>query len=248
MVTMGIKTTSNLYPCLFAVFIFKIYLYIYFVVFFPQHRMLHPFNPCLNEQPHQENLIKTPPTEGHSKLTRSTSEETTCKDNDRPLEATKVDVSGAAGSDKLSHLPKTNLRCPRSCTPQGITGIVGPPSAPQSASQLGRRAPAVTAQDSDAPTSARPRMLQSPRIHKQLSLPESDSRATLGFTSLKSGHSFGPLAHQTKQLPPPTRGLPCFNAKPRGEAPKLCQTSLLQPLRTSEPPWGSHWELKEVSF
>ncbi|XP_014913947.1 serine-rich coiled-coil domain-containing protein 2 isoform X1 [Poecilia latipinna] len=203
----------------------------------PSHppRTLQPFNPYLNEQPHQERLIKTPPTEGHSKLTRSRSEEATCKDNDRPLEATKVDGSGAGGSDKLSHLPRTNLRRPRSCAPRGITGTDGPASAPPSASQLGQRAPTVPAQNSDAPRSARPRTLQPPRIHKPMSSPASNSVGAGGSASLKPGRSSGPPAHQTKQLPPPTRGLPCFNAEPRGQAPKLCQTSLLQPLRTSEP-------------
>ncbi|XP_012719482.2 serine-rich coiled-coil domain-containing protein 2 isoform X1 [Fundulus heteroclitus] len=201
-------------------------------------RMLQPFNPYLNEQPHQERLIKTPPTEGHSELTWSRSEEATCIDNDRPLEAAKVDVSGAAGSDKLSHLPRTNLRSLRSRAPQGISGRDGRASAPQSASQFGRRAPAVTAQNSDAPRlarSARPRMLQSPRIHKLMSLPASDSGGAGGFASLESGRFSGPPASQTKQLPPPTRGLPCFNAEPQVQAPKLCQTSLLRPLRTSEP-------------
>uniref|UniRef100_A0A3Q2D5U8 Coiled-coil serine-rich protein 2a n=1 Tax=Cyprinodon variegatus TaxID=28743 RepID=A0A3Q2D5U8_CYPVA len=152
----------------------------------PSHppRTLQPFNPNLNEQPDQERLIKIPPTEGHSKLTWNRSEEATCIDNDRPLEATKVDMSGAAGSDKLSHLPRTNLRSLRSGALQGITGIDGRASAPQSSSQLGRRAPAVTAQNSDAPRSARsarPRMLQSPRINKQMSLPACNSGGAFGF-------------------------------------------------------------------
>lgn len=150
---------------------------------------------------------------------------------------------GAAGSDELSHLPSTNLHGPGSCTPQGIAARDGPASAAQSAAQPGWRAPAVTMCNSITPRSVcstGSRMLQPPCLHKRASLRASKPGGTAGFASLRPGCSSGPPANQTKQLPPPSRGLPCFNTGPQLHIPKLCRASLLQPLRASEPkrdPW-----------
>lgn len=149
-----------------------------------------------------------------------------------------ADVSGPAGPDKLTHLPSTNLHCPGSWAPQGITARDSPASAAQSAAQRERRAPTVMLQNSVTPRPAGstcPRMLQPPRLRKRVSLPALKPGGTGGFASLKPGCSLGPLANQTKQLPPPSRGLPCFNTGPQVQAPSLCRTSLLQPRRASEP-------------
>lgn len=159
-------------------------------------------------------------------------------DADRPLEDLMADVSGPANPDKLSHLLSTHLRRPGSGAPQGVTAGDSPASAAQSAAQHERRAPAAIPQSSVTPKSAgstSPRMLQPPRLHKRVSLPSLKPGGTGGFASLKPGCSLGPLVNRTKQLPPPSRGLPCFNAGPQVQAPSLCRTSLLQPRRASEP-------------
>lgn len=147
-----------------------------------------------------------------------------------------ADVSAPADPDELSHLLSTHLHRPGFGAPQGVTARDGPASAAQSAAQHDRRAPAVIPQSSVTPkcaASTSPRMLQPPRLHKRVSLPALKPGGTGGFASPKPGCSFGPLANRTKQLPPPSRGLPCFNAGP--QAPSLCRTSLLQPRRAAEP-------------
>ncbi|TKS85792.1 Serine-rich coiled-coil domain-containing protein 2 [Collichthys lucidus] len=179
------------------------------------HQILQPFNPCLSEHPRQGRIAKTPPTEGRSDLSRSRPEEGTQKDADSPLEDLMADASGSANPDELSHLLSTHhLHRPGS----EAYARDSPASAAQSAGQHGWKAPAATLQNPVPPRSAGsacPRMLQPPRLHKHVSLPALKPGATGGFVSPKSGCSLGTLANRTKQLPPPTRGLPCFNASPQ---------------------------------
>ncbi|XP_071336334.1 serine-rich coiled-coil domain-containing protein 2 isoform X2 [Trachinotus anak] len=206
----------------------------------PSHapQILQPFNPCLNEHLHQGRTVKTPPTEGHSDLTRSTTDEGTHVDADRPLEGLMADVSSPAEPDKLSHLLSTHLHCLGSGAPQGVKARDSPASAAQSAVQHEWSAPAVMLQNSVTPRSAGsswPRMLQPPRLQKRVSLPALKSAGTSGFASLRLGSSLGPLTNRAKQLPPPSRGLPCFNAGPQVQALSLRHTSLLQPGRSSDP-------------
>lgn len=147
-----------------------------------------------------------------------------------------ADTSGPASPDKPSHPPSSNLHCLDSGAPQGITAREGPASAAQSAAQHEQRA--QTLHDSITPGSAGatcPRMLQPPRLLKRVSLPALKPGGTGGFASLKPGCFSGPVANQSKQLPPPSRGLPCFNTGPQVQSPSLCRTSLLQPRRISQP-------------
>ncbi|TMS04566.1 Serine-rich coiled-coil domain-containing protein 2 [Larimichthys crocea] len=190
------------------------------------HQILQPFNPCLSEHLRQGRIVKTPPTEGRSDLLRSRPEEGTRIDADSPLEDLMADASGPANPDELSHLLSTHhLHRPGS----EANARDSPASAAQSAGQHGWKAPAVTLQNSVTPRSAGsacPRMLQPPRLHKHVSLPALKPGGTGGFVSLKSGCSLGTLANRTKQLPPPTRGLPCFNASPQVQPRSLCRTSV----------------------
>ncbi|KAK2824466.1 hypothetical protein Q5P01_021641 [Channa striata] len=143
----------------------------------------------------------------------------------------KTKVSGPTDPDELSDLLSTHLHCPSSVAPQGVTGRDSLASAARSAVQREWRGPAVVPQNSVAPRSAGstcPRMLQQPRLHKRVTLPALKSGGTGGFASPKPGCPLGPLANRTRQLPPPSRGLPCFNAGPQVQAPSLCHTSLLQ--------------------
>ncbi|XP_067372615.1 serine-rich coiled-coil domain-containing protein 2 isoform X1 [Channa argus] len=194
-------------------------------------QILQPFNLCLNEHPHQGRLVKTPLIEGHSDLRRSRSEEGTHINADHFVERFMADVSGPTDPDELSDLLSTHLHCPASEAPKGVTGRDRLASAAQSAVQREWRGPAALLPNSNAPRSAGstcPRMLQQPRLHKRVSLPALMSGGTGGFASLKPGSPLGALANRTKQLPPPSRGLPCFNAEPQVQAPSLCHTSLLQ--------------------
>ncbi|XP_047459418.1 serine-rich coiled-coil domain-containing protein 2 isoform X2 [Mugil cephalus] len=202
-------------------------------------QILQPFNPCLNEHLSRAKPVKTPPTAGHSDSTATALEEAHHIDADGRFEAPMADVCGPAGPDKLSHLPATNMHRLGSWAPQGITARDSPVSAAQPATQHERRTPAVTLQNSVTPRSAAstcPRMLQRPRLHKRVSLPSLKPGGTGGFASPKAGCPAGPdPADQTKQLPPPSRGLPCFNAGPQVRAPGPCRTPPLQPHRTSQP-------------
>ncbi|KAI9535578.1 hypothetical protein NQZ68_003132 [Dissostichus eleginoides] len=210
-------------------------------------QILQPFNPFLNEYLHQGRQVKTPPTEGHSDFTRSRSEEEgTHNDACRPDDL-MADVSGPADPDGLPRLLRTHLR---PAAPQGVAARDSAASEAQSAAQRGGGAPTVISQSSVTPKSAgssSPRMLQPPRLHKRVSLPALKPGGIGSFASLKPGCSLGPLANRTKQLPPPSRGLPCFNAGPQVQSLSLCRTSLLQPRRASEPfsdPRGFHSSLE----
>lgn len=207
------------------------YLYLIYLSFFLQPQILQPINPCLNEHPPQGRLVKSPPIEGRSDHTRWGSKQGTHIDADSSVKCLMADVSGPVDPDELSHL-STHLHHPGSAAPQGVTAR----DSPASAAQHERRAPAVTLQNSVPPRSVGsncPRMLQQPRLHKRVSLPALRSGCTGGLASMKPGCFFGPLANQPKQLPPPSRGLPCFNAGPQVQAPSICHTSLLQPHRAS---------------
>lgn len=159
-----------------------------------------------------------------------------------------ADVSEPADPDGLPRLLRTHLR---PAAPQGFAARDSAASEAQSAAQRGGGAPAVISQSSVTQKSAgssSPRMLQPPRLHKRVSLPALKPGGTGSFASLKPGCSLGPLANRTKQLPPPSRGLPCFNAGLQVQSLSLCRTSLLQPRRASEPfsyPRGSHSSLEE---
>ncbi|XP_076142030.1 serine-rich coiled-coil domain-containing protein 2 isoform X2 [Alosa pseudoharengus] len=79
-----------------------------------------------------------------------------------------------------------------------------------------------------------PRVLQPPRVHKRVSIPVltqgDSSRASsdcVAKPSLKPG--FAANSRQLKQLPPPSRGLPCFNSGPPGGGPSLATMLLGQP-------------------
>ncbi|KAK2921721.1 hypothetical protein Q8A73_001206 [Channa argus] len=134
----------------------------------------------------------------------------------------RLNVSGPTDPDELSDLLSTHLHCPASEAPKGVTGRDRLASAAQSAVQREWRGPAALLPNSNAPRSAGstcPRMLQQPRLHKRVSLPALMSGGTGGFASLKPGSPLGALANRTKQLPPPSRGLPCFNAEPQNFSP-----------------------------
>ncbi|KAM3863103.1 serine-rich coiled-coil domain-containing protein 2 [Diretmus argenteus] len=209
-------------------------------------QILQPSNPCLNEHLHKGRLVKTPPTEGHSNPTRRSSRDGGAhKDADPPPRGLMTDESAPTGPlgkgpDKLSCFLSTHLHRPGSRPPQGGTARDSPVTAAKSGTELEQRAPAELLQDSEATRSvgsAYPRMLQPPRFHKRVSVPSLTPGGTSGSACLKMGASLGLLANLwTKQLPPPSRGLPCFNAGPQVQVPGLGCSSLPQPC-TALGPW-----------
>lgn len=190
-----------------------------------QPQILQRFKPFLSEHLHQGKPVKTPPTEGRNDLITSRPEEQTLFCADSSVEDLMADVSRPANPNKPSPLISTHLHCPGVWALQGVNARDSPTSAP-----------ALIPQNSVTPRSAAsscPRMLQPLRLHKDLSLPALKPGGTGGFSSLKLRSSFGP---QTNQLPPPSRGLPSFNAGHQVQLRSLGRTSQLQPRRTSRPP------------
>ncbi|XP_068597519.1 serine-rich coiled-coil domain-containing protein 2 [Brachionichthys hirsutus] len=203
---------------------------------FPTPQILQPFNPGLSKHFHKGSPVKSSSTEGRSDSTRSLLEEETQIDTDCLLEELMLDVSSPADPNDASHL-LSQLQHQSSGTPRRANGGRSPASAALLAAQPEWRAPAEVFQDSITPgsaASAGPCMLQPPRPHEFVSLPALKAGGAGGFASPKPGCSSGPLANRTKQLPPPSRGLPCFNAGPQVQPQNPCLTSLLQPRRASE--------------
>ncbi|KAG7501185.1 hypothetical protein JOB18_042524 [Solea senegalensis] len=201
-------------------------------------QVLQPYSPCPSEHLHQGRIIKIPPTEGHSDVTRTRSEERTCANADHPLEGLISDMTAPAYTTKRSNRLSYHSHFPGSRAPQEVTARDSPAPVAWSAAQHEGREPAVMLQNSVSPRSAGsscPRLLQPPRLHKHVSLPALKPGFTGNFASPKLGSSSGPFPNHTKQLPPPFRGLPCFNSGPQVQPPSLRRTSLLQPHRASDP-------------
>lgn len=206
-----------------------------YVFFFLQPQILQPFNPSLNEHPHLGRLVKTPLIVGHNDLRRSRSEQGTRIDAGRCVGHLMADGSGPTNPNELSRCLSSHLHRPACAAPRGLTAKDSPTSAAQSAVQHERRGPAAMLHSSVSPRPAGPtcpRMLQQ-ALPKRVSLPALRSGGAGGVPSLTPGCSSGPLANRTKQLPPPSRGLPCFNAGPQVQASSLCHTSLLGPRRAA---------------
>ncbi|XP_056148093.1 LOW QUALITY PROTEIN: serine-rich coiled-coil domain-containing protein 2 [Lampris incognitus] len=210
-------------------------------------RILQPFNPCLNEHFQQERLVKTPLTEGHSDPKRRGSRDRGPHINTAtPSGALATDVSGAAGtlapdSEKLSLLLGAHLHVLDhlgSSIPQEAIARDRWTSAVQSGVDLGQTTD-ETLPNSGAPSSdvlMHPRVLQPPRLHKRVSVPALLPGRASGSTPLKAGCFSGCLGNpRAKQLPPPSRGLPCFNSGPQAQLPGLGRVSLPQARTAMEP-------------
>ncbi|XP_029377139.1 serine-rich coiled-coil domain-containing protein 2 isoform X2 [Echeneis naucrates] len=203
----------------------------------PSHapQILQPFNPCPNEHLHQGRVVKRLPTADHSDLMKSRADKGTHTGVDHPVDALMAEVPSPVDPNTLSHLLNTQLQCLGTRAPWAVNGRDSPASAAHSAAQHEWKAPAVMLQNSVTPGAAGsscPSMLQPPRFQKRIS-PALKPGVTSGFASLKQGSFLGP--NQTKQLPPPSRGLPCFNTGSQVQALSLRRTSLLQPCRASDP-------------
>lgn len=197
----------------------------------PQPQVLQPFNLFLSQHPQRGRPVKTLRTGDRSDFVKSRPED---EDGDRSVNDRMTTVSRPVDPNKLSHMMSTHLPYPAGS--QGVNARDCPASEAQSAGQNEDRVPATMPQSSVTPRSAAstcPRILQPLRLHKHVSLPAFKPGSTGGITSLKTGCSFKPLANQTKPTPPPSRGLPSFNAGPQAQPRGLCGTSLLQHHRTS---------------
>lgn len=131
----------------------------------------------------------------------------------------------AVDPDRLSHLLSAQLQWSETpggdgASPQGETDGDGAVLK----AQCGHQAPAANTESSALTC---PRVLQPPRLHKRVSLP-----------ALKPGGAGGRPLWSRQLLPPPSRGLPCFNTGPQVPAPSVIRTSVLQPnrdLQSTEP-------------
>ncbi|XP_062375729.1 serine-rich coiled-coil domain-containing protein 2 [Sardina pilchardus] len=127
------------------------------------------------------------------------------------------------------HLKIHDSEAPTLPTPPRPRSLGHPPSLERPL--LGERALQGSRSLTQLPLS--PRVLQPPRVHKRVSIPvlgtQGDSRASsdgAAKPSLKPG--FAANSRQLKQLPPPSRGLPCFNSGPQGGGPSLAAMLLAQ--------------------
>lgn len=131
----------------------------------------------------------------------------------------------AVDPERLSHLPSAQLQWP-----EGPGGAGGSPQGDTDGDGAVLKAQCEPqASDADVESSALtcPRVLQPPRLHKRVSLP-----------ALKPGVAGGRPLWSRQLLPPPSRGLPCFNTGPQVPAPSVIRTSVLQPnrdLQSTEP-------------
>lgn len=194
-------------------------------------QILQPSSPSHHEHLTQERLVKTALTEGHSdpQRRRSRGDGSPCTDSDRPARspARGVDTPPVPNPDKLSVLLSTQLNINDREGPgtnpsptQGLPAASSPATGALSRPDEGQRA------SPEGPGC--PRVLQRPRLHKRVSVPALPQRYANG-SLLRSG-SVGLLAnHRTKQLPPPSRGLPCFNSGPQAVGPSLGRGVLAQP-------------------
>ncbi|XP_020337478.1 serine-rich coiled-coil domain-containing protein 2 isoform X2 [Oncorhynchus kisutch] len=196
-----------------------------------QLQILQPSSPSHHEHLTQERLVKTALTEGHSdpQRRRSRGDGSPCTDSDRPARspAMGVDTPPVPNPDELSVLLSTQLNIndregpgttpsPTQWLPAASSPATGALSRPDGGPRASPEGPGC------------PRVLQRPRLHKRVSVPALPQRYTNG--SLLRSSSVGLLAnHRTKQLPPPSRGLPCFNSGPQAVGPYLGRGVLAQP-------------------
>ncbi|XP_036816110.1 uncharacterized protein LOC110502513 isoform X2 [Oncorhynchus mykiss] len=200
-----------------------------------QAPQIQPSSPSHHEHLTQERLVKTAHTEGHSdpqRGRRTREDGSHCTDSDPPTGslAMGVDTPPVPDPDELSVLLSTQLnkhiREWPGTTPsptQGLAAASSPtpralsrPEGGQRASPLGPQGPGC------------PRILQPPRLHKRVSILALPQGGTNG--SLLRSESSALLAnHRTKQLPPPSRGLPCFNSGPQAVSPSLDHGVLAKP-------------------
>ncbi|XP_041723099.1 serine-rich coiled-coil domain-containing protein 2 isoform X1 [Coregonus clupeaformis] len=194
-------------------------------------QILQPSSPSHHEHLTQERLVKTALTEGHSdpQRRRSRGDGSPCTDSERPTRslARGVDTPPVPNPDELSVLLSTQLnihdREGPGTTPSPTQGL--PASSSPATGALSRP---VGGQQASPEGPGCPRVLQRPRLHKPVSVPALPQRYANG--SLLQSGSAGLLANnRIKQLPPPSRGLPCFNSGPQAVGPSLGRGVLAQP-------------------
>ncbi|KAJ0004655.1 hypothetical protein NQD34_010869 [Periophthalmus magnuspinnatus] len=116
-----------------------------------------------------------------------------------------------ADPDQPSHVLSAQLQWPGS--PHGVSaggGIRSEPQCEPHASSVSVGPSALMG----------PLVLQPPRLHKRVSLP-----------ALKPGGAGGHPVQSRQLLPPPSRGLPCFNTGAQVHTPSECRTPVLRPYR-----------------
>ncbi|XP_034040465.1 LOW QUALITY PROTEIN: serine-rich coiled-coil domain-containing protein 2 [Thalassophryne amazonica] len=194
----------------------------------PNHtpQILQPSSPCNSEHLRQGRRLKTPPIAALSDITLGSTVGGAYADSNCVLDGLTADAPGPADLSKQSYLFSTNIHHPGSAAPQGVPARAGPALPAQS----DFRAPTVIPHNPATPrpvASTLPCILQPPLLQKHISVPALKQGVSGGSASLKPRCHFG--LFRTKQLPPPSRGLPCFNAGHQMQIPSLCRTTEFQP-------------------
>ncbi|KAJ8365589.1 hypothetical protein SKAU_G00144200 [Synaphobranchus kaupii] len=162
-----------------------------------------------SERLSQERLARTASTVDPSDIAMATGDDG--QPRDRPCPASRQDTSTrpAPGSDQLGLLLSSRLRPP--------DGEAAPWHRPAG----GQRQPAPPSDPAPAERDhgdSRPRVLQSLRLHKKVSVPALSQEGSAPRVA-GGGRPANPMPGSSalpkkRQLPPPTRGLPCFSSAP----------------------------------
>ncbi|XP_029554374.1 uncharacterized protein LOC115153262 isoform X1 [Salmo trutta] len=200
-----------------------------------QAPQIQPSSPSHHKHLTQERLVKTAHTEDHSdpqRGRRTRGDGSHCTDSEPPAGslAMGVDTPPVPDPEELSVLLSTQLnihvREGPGTTPsptQGLAAASSPTPGALSRPEGGQRASPLGPQGPGCP-----RILQPPRLHKRVSIPALPQGGTNG-SLLRSGSSALLANHRTKQLPPPSRGLTCFNSGPQAVSPSLDHGVLAKP-------------------
>ncbi|XP_064176703.1 serine-rich coiled-coil domain-containing protein 2-like isoform X2 [Anguilla rostrata] len=157
--------------------------------------VLQPASRWSSERLPQERLARTASTGDPSDVATAAGDDGQPGGRPRPASCPDASAGPAPGSDQLR--PRLRL----------------------SAGEAAAETPAPPAPPAD-PADGRPRILQSLRLHKKVSVPTLTPEGLHRPAALAAGPMPGSAALlKKKQLPPPTRGLPCFGSGPQAAGP-----------------------------
>lgn len=124
----------------------------------------------------------------------------------------------AVDPERLSHLLSAQLQWPEE--PGGDGASPWEQTDGAGAVLKAQCEPSALAANMESSALTCPRVLQPPRLHQRVSLP-----------ALQPGGADGRPLWNRQLLPPPSRGLPCFNTGLQVPVPSVIRTSVLQPHR-----------------
>ncbi|KAG9346055.1 hypothetical protein JZ751_007871 [Albula glossodonta] len=195
--------------------------------------VLQPSSPWPSERLTQERLAKTAPTVDPSDITMTDDRQP--RDHPGPTFPPAATAGPSPGPDQLSLLLSSRLRLDDGgvSMPAAATAMGAPQSAHHSGARHKRdgeqRKPLPPSTPSERDHSdGRPRILQSLRLHKKVSVPTLSQEGATAQPATGERPAIPMPASaallKKRQLPPPTRGLPCFSSGPQSSGPARALT------------------------